>query len=191
MPPTASTVSPAPMSTLPPTVAGLAPESAGPAAMRQAWKLTRNCAIPPRIFFWNIGALGLVLAAVGTAFWVAGYPLVMFFCGCQLVALCAAALMHARHATDGERVRIEGGRVRVESSRGGHERVFDAHACWVRLERASSGGLVLRSGRTELPVGEQLTPAQRRVFAEEFAASIARARQWDASSPAASENEPA
>lgn len=169
MPPTtASAVMPA---------ASAVPEpSPSPSPCGQSWTLTRRCAIAPRTFFCHIGALGLLLCAVGIGFWMAGYPLVMLFCGCQFAALCGAALVHARHATDGERVRVEDGRVQVASSRGCREQVLEVRACWARLERRPSGGLVLRSGRVELPLGDQLTPAQRRVFAEEFAASLAQAR---------------
>jgi uncharacterized membrane protein len=145
-----------------------------------AWKLTRNCAMVPATFFCNIGALALLMAVIGAGFWVAGYPLVMVFCGCQLAALCIAGLVYARHANDGERIRVEAGAVHVETSHGGHERVADFHACWVRLDRERSGALTLRSGSASLPLGEQLTPARRRVFAEEFAACIARSGQQDA-----------
>lgn len=152
-----------------------------------AWKLTRNCAIQPATFFWNIGALALLMAVIGTIFWIVGYPRVMLFCGCQLAALCIAGLVYARHANDGERIRIEADAVHVETSHGGHERVVDFHACWVRLDRDRSGALTLRSGSASLPLGEQLTPARRRIFAEEFAASIARSGQRDALPPAANQ----
>ncbi len=162
-----------------------APASAQPVA----WKLTRNCAIPPATFFWNMGALALLMAVIGAGCWIAGYPLVMFFCGCQMAALLIAALAYARHANDGEWIRVEGGVVHVETSQGGHERVVDFQACWVRLDRDSSGTLTLRSGRASLPLGEQLTPARRRIFAEEFAASIARNGQRNTSLPDASRND--
>jgi len=164
-----------------------APASAQPVA----WKLTRNCAMPPATFFWNIGALALLMAVIGAGCWIAGYPLVMLFCGCQIAALFIAGLAYARHANDGERIRVDGGAVHVETSHGGHERVVDFHACWVRLERSSSGALTLRSGSASLPLGEQLTPPRRRIFAEEFAASIARSGQRKASLPDASQNDAA
>jgi uncharacterized membrane protein len=143
----------------------------------------------PGTFFWNIGALALLMALIAAGFWVAGYPLVMFFCGCQLAAVCIAGLVYARHANDGERIRVEAGAVHVETSHGGHERVVDFHACWVRLERDRSGALTLRSGSASLPLGKQLTPARRRLFAQEFAASIARSGQPRESPPAASQND--
>lgn len=109
----------------------------------------------------------------------------MFFCACQLLALIAAALVHARHATDEERVQVQvdQGKVRVETNCGDRQRRLDAHACWVRLERGASGSLCLRSGRVALPLGQQLTPERRRVFAEEFAASLARASRRDPPGP--------
>ena len=170
----------------------VAPVAASPTqpSARKAWKLTRNCAMRPRTFLWNIGALAVSMGAIGTGFWIAGYPLVMFFCGFELAALGIAGFVYARHATDGERVRVEAGTVRIETSRGCQRRVVEFHACWVRLHRDGSGALTLRSGSAAVPVGEQLTPARRKVFAEEFAASIARARQWDASLPAANQSEP-
>lgn len=173
------------MSTSPPAPSTALPSeaTAANAGVRNSWTLTRNCAISPCTFFWNVGALAGVVGAVGTGFWVAGYPLVMFFCACQLFALGIAGIVFARHATDGERVRVDAGTVRVETSRGCRQRVVDFQACWVRLERHPSGALTLRGGRAVVPVGEQLTPAARKIFAEEFAASIALARQHDASIP--------
>jgi len=150
----------------------------------EGWQLTRNCAIAPSTFFWNIAALGLAPFLAGVGFWVSGYPLVMLFCVCQLLALGAAALVHAWHATDGEWVQVGHGKVHVEARCGGHRRVLDIHACWARLERGPCDSLVLRSGRDALSLGDQLTPARRRMFAEEFAASLARAKLQDARIPA-------
>jgi len=143
----------------------------------------------PAAFFWNLGALALITAVIGAGYWFAGYPLVMFFCGAQMAALFIAGLVYARHANDGERIRIEGGSVHVETIDGGHERVADFHACWVRLDRDPSGALTLRSSGTSLPLGEQVTPARRRIFADEFAASIARSGQSVASLPDAHRND--
>ncbi|RYY83628.1 MAG: DUF2244 domain-containing protein [Comamonadaceae bacterium] len=141
-----------------------------------AWRLRRPCALAPHTFFSNIGALGLVLGAVGAGFWIAGYPLVTFFCACQAVAIGAAALVYAVHALDGERIAVEGGRVRIECTRGREESVVELPVEWVRLEQSAAGAVVLRSGRTQVAVGRQLTEAQRRLFAAEFAASLASAR---------------
>lgn len=143
-----------------------------PPARRRAWKLTRNCAMAPATFFWNIGAVGAGLSAVGAAFWLAGYPVVMLFCGVQLAAWGIAALAYARHAADGEHVHVDAGKVRVETRCGSAERVVDFQACWLRIESDASGALMLRSGREALPVGTHLSADRRKVFAEEFAASI-------------------
>lgn len=108
------------------------------------WQLTRNCAIAPSAFFWNIAALGLA-------------PFVF-------------------------------GKVHVEARCGGRRRVLDIHACWARLERGPCDSLVLRSGRDAFALGDQLTPARRRMFSQEFAASLARARLQDARTPAGDED---
>ncbi|RYF67446.1 MAG: DUF2244 domain-containing protein [Comamonadaceae bacterium] len=150
-----------------------------------SWKLTRNCAIAPITFFCNIAALALVPLLAGFAFWTAGYPMVMFFCACQLVALFAAAMAYALHATDGELIEVQPahGKVRIEARCGSRQRVLDLDVCWVRLERDPFGSLMLRSGRAELPLGGQLNPSRRQLFAEEFAASLARARRREAPLP--------
>lgn len=142
------------------------------------WKLTRSCSMRPEIFFLNVGMLSVFSAAAGTAFWMAGYPLILFFCGCKIAALCVSALAYARHAVDGERVRLQGTTVYVESVCGARQTQLEFPLCWVQLERLPSGELLLRSSGVTVPLGGQLTPARRQVFAAEFAASLAWARRW-------------
>jgi uncharacterized membrane protein len=168
------------MSTLPPHPSARAQEAAA-SPQTVAWKLTRNCAIAPATFFWNLGALALITAVIGAGYWFAGYPLVMLFCGAQIGALFIAGLVYSRHANDGERIRVEGDAVYVETSHGGRAREDNFHACWVRLDRDPSGALTLCSSGASLPLGEQLTPARRRIFVDEFAARIARSGQSVAS----------
>ncbi|RYY72488.1 MAG: DUF2244 domain-containing protein [Comamonadaceae bacterium] len=146
---------------------------------RHSWNLTRNCAMVPGTFFCNLAALASLSSVIGLGFWIAGYPLVMFFCGAQSAALGVAVLAYARHATDGERVRIEQGRVQVETTQGGRVAAHEFNACWARLLRDRSGGLVLRSGSAVVPLGRQLTPADRDRFAREFAASLVSSRRED------------
>lgn len=149
---------------------------ASPTRPALAWKLTRSCSMRPGTFFLNVGLLSLLGTACGVAFWVAGYPWVMFFFGCQIAALCAAALAYARHAVDGERVRLHGTKLHIESVCGTQRTNLDFDLCWVRPERLASGELLLRSGGVAVRLGGQLTPAERRIFAAEFAASLAWAR---------------
>jgi hypothetical protein len=73
------------------------------------WFLRRNCSVSPRQLGWMYLSLCAVSLAIGAAFWFQGAKLVLPFAWIELVAVGIAFAAYARHATDGETIRLAGG----------------------------------------------------------------------------------
>ena len=87
------------------------------------WFLRRNCSVTPSQLAWLYASLCLVSLAIGGGFWLRGAPLVLPFAWLELAAVGVAFLAYARHATDGEMIELQEGRLIVELENGGrHER---------------------------------------------------------------------
>jgi uncharacterized membrane protein len=71
---------------------------------RQEWLLKRNCSLAPGQLAVLFGSLAFVSLAIGTAFAVQGAWLVLPFACIEVLALGAAFVVYARHATDYERI---------------------------------------------------------------------------------------
>jgi uncharacterized membrane protein len=136
------------------------------------WNLQRNCAMFQRGFMLHIGAAAALVAALGCGFWVAGYPVVLYFCIGQMLALAAAAGVHAIHAVDGERVVLTPGSIEVHATRGLRLQTFRFDPCraWLECgreeERSVPRGVrsqrpVLCGGGLRVPLGGCLCDAQR------------------------------
>ena len=70
------------------------------------WLLKRNCSITPRQLLWFYLSLCVVSFGIAAMFWVQGVRLVMPFAWLELLALGAALLLYARHATDSETIAL-------------------------------------------------------------------------------------
>lgn len=68
------------------------------------WTLRRNCSVTPKQTLHVFGLLSGVSLWVAGFFWSQGATLVLPFTVVELVALGAAFLVYARHATDRERI---------------------------------------------------------------------------------------
>src|SRR5256885_14032271 len=75
------------------------------------WKLKRNCSLAPRQLLGFYSALCALSLVVATAFWWAGARMVMPFAWLELLAVGAAMLVYARHATDNESIALRAGRL--------------------------------------------------------------------------------
>jgi len=131
------------------------------------WVMRRNCSMSPRQLAAVFLSLCLLSGAIALGFWWHGATAVIWFTGVELLALAAALLVHARHATDREVVAIGDGRVHVERHRG--ERVarssLDAAFVTVRLD----AGLVELAARGQtVRVGRHLRPHQHARLAREI-----------------------
>ena len=83
------------------------------------WHLVRNCSIKPRQLAGLYVSLCAISIAIGTGFWLHGATLVAPFAVLELLLVAVAFLIYARHAADGERIRLEQGRLKVEVERAG------------------------------------------------------------------------
>ena len=74
------------------------------------WFLKRNCSVTPSQLGWLYASLCVISLGIGTVFWVNGAPLVLPFAWLELTAVGVAFMLYARHATDGEKIALQGGR---------------------------------------------------------------------------------
>jgi len=141
----------------------------------QQWVLRRNCALSPRQLALCFAVIGMLSLAIATVFAFQGAWLVVPFAGIEMLALCIAFVVHARHAGDYERIVLSAGRVRVERLHGGSLATDECQAPWVRVEYRGARRELIRlvaAGR-ELAVGRFVPDGERIQLAHELRASIA------------------
>ena len=134
------------------------------------WFLKRNCSVTPAQLGWLYASLCVVSLGIGTFFWFQGAKLVLPFAWLELAAVGAAFLVYARHATDGEKISLQGQHLVVElESAGKLERAeFDRE--WVRVEPgAGDRSLIELSARgRSVNVGRFVRPELRPALAREI-----------------------
>jgi uncharacterized membrane protein len=157
---------------------------APPDAAAARWVMRRNCSMSPRQLGGVFLSLCLLSAAIALGFWWAGATAVVWFTGLELLALAAALLVHARHATDRELVAVEDGRVRVELRIGAHLERHSLDAALVRVRLA--GGLVeLAAGGQAVRVGRHLRPHRHAGLAREIQMALRGGQRQHAAPPGA------
>jgi uncharacterized membrane protein len=134
------------------------------------WFLRRNCSVSPRQLGWMYLSLCAVSLAIGAVFWFQGAKLVLPFAWIELVAVGAAFAAYARHATDGETIRLAGGQLVVELERGGRMERAEFRRDWVRVEPgAADNSLIELSGQgRKVQVGRFVRPELRPMLASEI-----------------------
>lgn len=171
-----------------PGVAGLVPSSsvfrfghelsgaAGDWAVE--WKLKRNCSMAPRQLLGFYSALCGISLVVAAFWWWHGATLVMPFAAIELLAVGAAMLVYARHATDNESIALRDGRLTVEHASGDRLERVEFQPQWVRVEtEAGDGSLVELSGQGQkIVVGRYLRPELRRELADELRMALRHPR---------------
>jgi uncharacterized membrane protein len=125
-----------------------------------------------------LGVLAFVSAAIALFFWQRGAVLVLPFAVVEVVALGAAFVWYARHATDGERLWFQGGSLVVESECGGRVERRELDAAWLEVQPPRTGGeaIVLRSGAHRLLVGRHAPVARRARVAREIRQTLRERR---------------
>lgn len=117
----------------------------------------------PRSLALVLGWLAAVSLGVAAFFWVQRAWLVLPFALVEVSALGIAFIVYARHATDGDRLWLDGLRLVVEREWRGRieQRVIDA--TWLDLRRPEPGSRVmaLQVGAEVIEIGS-LVPAGRR-----------------------------
>ena len=141
------------------------------------WFLRRNCSVTPAQMGWIYGSLCLVSLGIGGVFWIGGAKLVMPFVGLELVAVGLAFLVYARHATDGEHISLEGGRLVVELEKAGRLQRAEFNRQWVRVEpKVGDRSLIQVSAQgRSVEVGRYVAPALRPALASEIRMALRQA----------------
>lgn len=141
------------------------------------WHLVRNCSITPRQLAGLYASLSVISVGIGAGFWLQGATLVAPFAVLELVVVGLAFLIYARHAADGERVRLEHGRLEVEVERAGSVSRTVFQQPWVRVQApltASSLIEVSGQGQTVL-LGRHVRPELRAALAQELVSALRKA----------------
>ncbi|HWH84235.1 MAG TPA: DUF2244 domain-containing protein [Burkholderiaceae bacterium] len=149
------------------------------------WLLKRNCSTTPRrmmAFYASLSALSL---AIGLFFWAQGATLVMPFASLEILAVGAALLVYARHATDSERIRLQAGRLTVEHVAGKRVERAEFAPAWVRVEpEHGARSLIELSGQGQrISVGRFVRPELRRQLADELRWALRRWQRAPAAAP--------
>ena len=103
------------------------------------WRLARNCSLAPRQCIAVLSVLAAVVIGIAGVGWAHGATLILPFAGIEAVALGAALVAYARHATDRDSLTLTDGRLAVERIDGTRTERFDFDAAWVRVERHGDG----------------------------------------------------
>ena len=141
------------------------------------WFLRRNCSVSPAQLGGLYLSLCVVSLGIGAMFWAQGAVLVMPFVWLELVAVGVAFWVFARHASDGERISLEGSRLVVELESGGRLQRAEFNRDWVRVEPKNGGRSLIQlsaQGRS-VEVGRYVLPELRSVLAREIRMALRQA----------------
>lgn len=145
-----------------------------------AWlfDLRRNVSITPRQLMGCYLLLCALSLAVAVGFWLQGVTVVSLFTGVELLAVGAALLVFARHASDRETITLTGSEMLVEQYVGAAVARVRLRAEWVRVEPvADDGSLVELSGEgRSVQVGRHVRPEMRVALAQELRRALRLAR---------------
>ncbi|MFD1710057.1 DUF2244 domain-containing protein [Ottowia sp. GY511] len=139
-----------------------------------AWRLRRNCSVTPAQLGWFYASLCLVSTLVGAWFWMLGAPLVLGFAGLELLALGVAILVYARHATDGETVLLQDGRLIIERDRAGRGERMEFSSAFVQVRLSEGRGALIHIGAhgRQIEVGRHVRPEWRQALAGEMCRAL-------------------
>jgi uncharacterized membrane protein len=138
------------------------------------WLLKRNCSVTPAQLGWIYVSLCVVSLGIATGFWLHGATLIMPFAWVELALVGAAFLAYARHATDGERIALQGASLVVEQENAGRLLRAEFDRAWVRVEPvAANTGLIELSGQgRSVQVGRFVRPELREQLAREIRSAL-------------------
>ncbi len=141
------------------------------------WALKRNCSVTPAQLGWFYASLCVLSLGIAGFFWVQGATMVLPFAWLELAAVGSALLVYARHATDGERISLQDGRLVVELENAGRLERAEFHRDWVRVEpQADHRSLIEVSGRgRSVHVGRFVRPELRPALAQEIRRALREA----------------
>ncbi len=134
------------------------------------WQLRRNCSVTPAQLLKLYISLCVVSLSIATFFWLQGALLVLPFAWLELLAVGAAFLVYARHASDGEKITLQGTQLVIELETAGRTERAEFAREWVRVEpKGGDGSLIEVSGQgRSVSVGRHLRPDLRPALAREI-----------------------
>jgi uncharacterized membrane protein len=134
------------------------------------WFLKRNCSVTPAQLGWMYASICVVSIGIATFFWVQGAKLVLPFAWLELVAVGAAFLVYCRHASDGEKISLQGTQLVVELESAGRLERAEFRREWVRIEpKTGDRSLIEVSGQgRSVEVGRYVSPELRAALAREI-----------------------
>lgn len=138
------------------------------------WHLVRNCSITPRQFAALYGSLCIISTSIGVGFWWQGATFVASFAVLELVVVGIAFLLYARHATDGERLRLARDLFEVEIEHAGKVTRTVFQRQWVRVQPPSDGSALIElsgQGQTVF-LGRHVRPELRDGLAKELVGAL-------------------
>lgn len=127
------------------------------------WHLGRNCSVSPKQLGLMFVALGAGSVGIAAFFWFKGATLVMPFALMEVAALVVALAVHARHATDAERISLIDNALVVELESGGQASRTEFSRFWVQVGAgADPQSLIEVSGSGQkVAIGRHLRPEMR------------------------------
>ena len=122
-----------------------------------------------------VGLSGVSLAVAGM-FWSLGATLVMPFAWLEILVVGVALLVHARHVTDRDSIRLQDGKLTVERAFGPLTERCEFRTEWVRVSPVrGDGSLIELSERgKKVVVGRFVRPELRGQLADEMRWALAR-----------------
>jgi len=134
------------------------------------WQLRRNCSVTPTQLGWCYLVMCVFSLGIGVFFWYLGATLVLAFAGLEIAVVGLAFLVYARHATDGEKILIQGGQLLVECESAGRLERAEFARQWVRVEpKSGDHSLIELSGQgRSIEVGRFVRPELRHALAREI-----------------------
>ena len=134
------------------------------------WFLKRNCSVTPAQLGWLYASICVVSLGIGTVVWLQGAKLILPFAWLEVLVVGIAFLVYSRHATDGERISLQDGRLVVELENAGRLQRAEFRRESVRIEpKTSDHSLIEVSGNGRcVEVGRYVRPDLRPVLAREI-----------------------
>jgi uncharacterized membrane protein len=134
------------------------------------WLFRRNCSMTPRqlgLFYLSLACVSLGISGYFAAH---GAWLVMLFAVLEMSMVGTAFLVYARHATDRERIVLDGSCLTVEliECEKSTEFKLDARCTTVKVPAKRQDLIRLDAPSTRIEIGRYLTDFRRREFAREL-----------------------
>jgi len=134
------------------------------------WFLKRNCSVTPAQLGWVYASICVLSLGIAAFFWAQGATLVLPFAWLELAAVGVAFVVYARHASDGERISLQGAQLVVELESAGHLERAEFRREWVRIEPKTGDRSLIEvsaQGRS-VEVGRYVRPELRSALAREI-----------------------